>query len=144
MYSFNILKAIKKTAIILSISFGFVLISDASVHAQKRYYRVEGDPRTYRTSAAAEGREVARQHGLDDGFKDGVDAGRERDVYNPTKSGDYKKAKNGYDDDFGNRQLYKQNYRAAYLAGYKRGYRRYTEKTFLKNKDVRKASKRRL
>lgn len=135
---------IKKTAVIFSIAFGFVLISDASVQAQKRYYRVEGDPRTYRTSPNEEGREVARQQGFDDGFKDGAQAGRERDVYNPTKSGDYKKGANGYDDDFGSKPLYKQNYRSAYLQGYKRGYRRYTEKTFLKNKDVRKAGRRRL
>lgn len=129
---------------ILSVSFGIVLISDATVHAQKRYYRYENDPRVYRTDPNAEGRQVARQYGYDDGFKDGVDAGRDRDVYNPTKSGDYKKGANGYDDDFGNKQIYKQNYRAAYLQGYKNGYRRYTDKTFLKNKDVRKASKRRL
>ncbi len=134
---------IKKTAIILSIAFGFVLMANTGVAAQKRYYRVEGDPRTYRTNPNAEGRVVARQHGLDDGYKDGVDAGRGRDVYNPTKSGDYKKGANGYDDDFGNKQLYRQNYRAAYLKGYKDGYRRYTDKTFLKNKTVRKAAKRR-
>ena len=138
------LNKIKKTAFILSMAFGCVLVSNEAAHAQKRYYRVEGDPRTYRTNPNEEGREVARQHGFDDGFKDGADAGRDRDVYNPTKSGDYKKGANGYDDDFGNKQIYRQNYRAAYLAGYKRGYRRYTEKMFLKNKDVRKASRRRL
>lgn len=135
---------IKKTAFLFTIVFGFLLISNHAAQAQKRYYRVEGDPRTYRTNPVEEGRQVARQQGFDDGFKDGVDAGRDRDVYNPTKSGDYKKGANGYDDDFGNKQIYKQNYRTAYLQGYKRGYRRYTEKTFLKNKDVRKASRRRL
>lgn len=144
VYSFDMFNKIKKTAIIFSIGFGFVLISNYETQAQKRYYRVDGDARTYRTNPAEEGRQVALQHGFDDGFKDGVDAGRERDVYNPTKSGDYKKAANGYDDDFGNKQIYRQNYRNAYLQGYKRGYRRYTEKTFLKNKDVRKANRRRL
>jgi hypothetical protein len=138
MYSFNMLNGFKKAAILFSISFGVVLISDATVQAQKRYYRTEGDPRTYRTNPNDEGREVARQYGFDDGFKDGAEAGRDRDVYNPTKSGDYKKGANGYDDDFGSKPLYRQSYRSAYLQGYKRGYRRYTEKTFIKNKNVRR------
>lgn len=138
MYSINILNKFKKAAILFSLSFGFVLISDATAYAQKRYYRVDGDPRIYRTNPNAEGRQVARQYGYEDGFEDGADAGRERDVYNPQNSGDFKKAANGYEDEFGNKQLYKQAYRDAYLRGYKSGYRRYTEKTFLKNKNVRR------
>lgn len=138
MYSFNMLSSFRQTAVLLSVSFGLILIFEASATAQKRYYRVDGDPRVYRTNPNEEGRQVARQQGYEDGFEDGADAGRERDVYNPQNSGDFKKAANGYDDDFGNKQLYRQNYRKAYLQGYKSGYRRYTEKTFLKNKNVRK------
>ena len=72
-----------------------------------------------------------------DGFEDGADAGRERDVYNPQNSGDWKKGTNGYEDEFGNKYLYRQAYRAAYLQGYKNGYRRYTDKIFLKNKTLK-------
>lgn len=136
MYSINMLGKIKKTAILLSLSFGFILISDATAQAQKRYYRYEGDNRIYRTDPNVEGRQAARQFGYEDGFEDGADAGRERDVYNPQNSGDYKKAANGYEDEFGNKQLYRQAYRGAYLQGYKNGYRRYTDKQFLKNKNV--------
>jgi hypothetical protein len=138
MYSNSILCRIKKTAILLSLAFGFVLISDETAQAQKRYYRYEDDRRIYRVDPNVEGRQAARQYGYDDGFEDGADAGRERDVYNPQNSGDWKKGTNGYEDEFGDKRLYRQAYRSAYLQGYKSGYKRYTDKQFLKNKNVRR------
>ena len=138
MYSNSILCRIKKTAILLSLAICFILISDATAQAQKRYYRYEGDRRIYSVDSNVEGRQVARQYGYDDGFEDGADAGRERDVYNPQNSGDWKKGTNGYEDEFGDKRLYRQAYRSAYLQGYKSGYKRYTDKQFLKNKNVRR------
>jgi hypothetical protein len=136
MYSINMHNRIVKSVILLFLSFGFILFSDTSAQAQKRYYRYEDDSRVYRVNRNSEGRQVARQYGYDDGFEDGADAGRERDVYNPQNSGDWKKGTNGYEDEFGDKWLYRQAYRSAYLQGYKNGYRRYTDKIFLKNKNV--------
>ncbi len=136
MYSNNLHNRIMKSVILLFLFLGFILISAATAQAQKRYYRYEG--RIYRADPNSEGRQVARQYGYEDGFEDGADAGRERDVYNPQNSGDWKKGTNGYEDEFGNKRLYRQAYRSAYLQGYKSGYRRYTDKQFIKNKNVRR------
>lgn len=139
MYCIKIHGKIKKTAILLFLSFGFILIADATAAAQKRYYVYEDDPRVYSyRSDYAEGRRVARQYGYEDGLEDGGDAGRERDVYNPTNSGDWKKGTNGYEGEFGNKNLYRQAYRAAYLQGYRSGYRRYTDRIYIKKRNIRR------
>ena len=57
-----------------------------------------------------------------DGFKDGADAAAELDSYHPENSGDYKKATNGYEDSYGDKDLYKESYRSAYLTGYRSGF----------------------
>ena len=66
---------------------------------------------------------IARDYGYRDGWEDGEDAGMERDTYHPENSGDFQKATNGYESDFGSKSLYRQAYRAAYLQGYKHGFR---------------------
>ena len=68
-------------------------------------------------------RRIARDYGFRDGWYDGKQAGMERDAYHPQNSGDYQKATNGYEDDFGPKRLYKQAYRSAYLSGYRAGFR---------------------
>ena len=137
MYSINICK-IKKTAILLSLVFGFVLISDTAVQAQNRYYRNNRQHKVYINDYRSEGTEAARQYGYEDGFEDGADAGRERDAYHPENSGDWQKGTNGYEDKFGNKKLYKQAYRSAYLQGYKDGYSRYTNRYYTNARNFRK------
>jgi hypothetical protein len=46
----------------------------------------------------------------------------ERDAYHPENSGDYQKATNGYEDSFGDKDVYRASYRSAYLNGYRAGF----------------------
>lgn len=156
MYSINILSNIKRMAIILSLAFGVVLISDIAAHAQYRevrkvrvyttiidddrdYDRDRDYRRVYNTREYTnEGMNVAEQYGYEDGLQDGADAGRERDAYHPENSGDWQKGTNGYEDRFGSKKAYRQAYRQAYLEGYREGYRRYTRRTYTNAENYRK------
>jgi hypothetical protein len=138
MYSNNILCNIKKTAILLSLAIGFVLISDTAAQAQEGYYRVVRQINVYTDDYRSEGLNAARQYGYEDGFKDGAEAGRERDAYHPENSGDWQKGTNGYEDKFGNKKIYKRAYREAYLQGYKEGYSQYTNRVFTNARNYRK------
>lgn len=138
MYSNDIVCKIKKTAILLSLTIGFVLISDTAVQAQNRYYRNDRQYKVYTYENGSEGTQAARQYGYEDGFEDGADAGRERDAYHPENSGDWQKGTNGYEDKFGNKKLYKQSYRSAYLKGYKDGYKKYTNRIYTNAQNYRK------
>jgi len=138
MYSNSILCRIKKTAILLSLAIGFVLISDTAAQAQDRYYRNDRHYRVYTYENNSEGTKAARQYGYEDGYEDGADAGRERDAYHPENSGDWQKGTNGYEDKFGNKSLYKQAYRQAYLQGYKHGYKQYTDRIYTNSRNFRK------
>lgn len=145
MYSNNILNNVKRMAIILSLAFGVVLISDTTARAQYRtntevrvYTRSE-NRRVYNTREYTnEGMNVAEQYGYEDGLKDGADAGRERDAYHPENSGDWQKGTNGYEDRFGSKKAYRQAYRDAYLEGYREGYHRYTQRSYTNSKNFRK------
>lgn len=138
MYSKDIFSKIKKAAILLSLAIGFVLISDVAAQAQNRIYRNGREYRVYVYEDRYEGNLAARQYGYKDGLEDGSDAGLERDTYNPENSGDYKKAANGYEDKFGNKQIYKQNYRQGYLKGYRDGYRKYTNRIYTDSRNNRR------
>ena len=57
----------------------------------------------------------------------GSDPGR--NMYSPAKgipakfkAGDFKKATEGYEDEFGDKDVYKDAYRSSYLAGYRAGF----------------------
>lgn len=76
---------------------------------------------------------IATDYGYRDGWIDGEDAGMERDVYHPENSGDYQKAANGYEDDFGSKRLYKHAYRQAYLKGYRAGFRSVASRYTMRN-----------
>jgi len=82
-----------------------------------RFGNIAVDPNYYQTQR------IASDYGYRDGYIDGRDAGMERDNYNPENSGDFQKATNGYEDDFGPKDLYRQAYRSAYLRGYDAGFR---------------------
>lgn len=152
MYSNHIANNIKRMAIILSLAFGVVLISDISAQAQyrksrqTRVYIIREDSRDYREyprdyttrEYTNEGMTVAEQYGYEDGLQDGADAGRERDAYHPENSGDWQKGTNGYEDRFGSKKAYRQAYREAYLEGYREGYRRYTRRTYTNAENYRK------
>ena len=65
---------------------------------------------------------IAGGFGYRDGFEDGQDAALEGDVFHPENSGDYAKATEGYEDEFGHKDVYKDSYRNSYLAGYRAGF----------------------
>jgi hypothetical protein len=138
MYSNSIVCKIKKTIILLSMAVGFVLISDTTAQAQKRYSRNDGQYRVYIYEKDSDRTNPARHYGYEDGFEDGADAGRERDAYHPENSGDWQKGTNGYEDKFGNKKLYKQVYREVYLKGYKDGYKQYSNRIYTNAKNFRK------
>jgi hypothetical protein len=66
--------------------------------------------------------QIAGNFGYRDGFEDGQEAALEGDLYHPENSGDYQKATEGYEDEFGDKDVYKDSYRSSYLAGYRAGF----------------------
>ena len=66
---------------------------------------------------------IAADYGYRDGYDDGHEVGLEREMYNPHKEGDFRNGTDGYEGDFGSKDLYKQAYRDAYLKGYDAGFR---------------------
>lgn len=67
-------------------------------------------------------RQIASGFGYRDGFEDGREAALEGDLYHPENSGDYEKATEGYEDEFGDKDVYKDAYRSSYLKGYSAGF----------------------
>ena len=67
--------------------------------------------------------EPAMARGYHDGFDTGLDDGRERDRYDPVRHSDYREADQGYERDYGSKDVYKNNYRAGFRQGYEDGYR---------------------
>lgn len=67
--------------------------------------------------------EPAFARGYSDGFEKGRDDGDDRDRYDPARHGDYRDADNGYDDDYGSKDAYRNNYRTGFRQGYEAGYR---------------------
>jgi len=65
---------------------------------------------------------IAANYGYRDGFEDGRDAAREGDVFHPENSGDYQKTTEGYEDAYGDKDVYKNAYRDTYLQGYQAGF----------------------
>lgn len=65
----------------------------------------------------------AAQRGFDDGYREGQDAGRDNDRYDPVREKRYRDGDNGYNGRYGSRDQYKQEYRHAFRQGYDRGYR---------------------
>jgi hypothetical protein len=68
----------------------------------------------------------AREQGRRDGISAGEYDARRGHRFNPEGAHDYRKATNGYDRRFGNKDAYKQAYREAFVRGYEEGYRRYS------------------
>lgn len=127
MYTNNTINRFKKTGILLSLIFGFMLISSVDVSAQWRDNRYRNDNYydnsgydSWRNNTAG----IAQRYGYQDGLRDGADAAREGDRYHPQNSGDWQKGTNGYESRYGSKSAYKQNYRSAYMQGYRDGYQR--------------------
>ncbi len=112
----------KRIGLVLSLVFGFMLLSNAAVQAQ---YRDRDYGRNYPSDTYGNQMyRVAQDYGYRDGRNEGANDARDRDRYEPQKSSDYKKATNGYNSDYRNKEAYKQAYRDAFLHGYDEGYNR--------------------
>jgi hypothetical protein len=123
MYYDNTLKRVRNFGLILSLIIGFTVISGTSAQAQWRDNRDVNSGRYDRDSRYSS-LDRAREIGYRDGFKDGAQAGHERDRYHPQNSGDWQKGTNGYEDRYGSKSAYKSAYRESYLRGYREGYDR--------------------
>ena len=118
---------IKRFGIVLSLVFGFLLFSSTAAQAQYRDNRGYGRNDRYGNNEryGNEMYRVAQDYGYNDGLRRGAEDMRDRDRYNPENAGDYKKATNGYDSYYGNKDEYKRAYRDAFRRGYDEGYNRY-------------------
>jgi hypothetical protein len=67
--------------------------------------------------------EQAFARGYSDGWRKGVDDGRDRDRYDPARHGDYRDADEGYSRSYGSKDAYRNNYRSGFRQGYEGGYR---------------------
>ncbi len=67
--------------------------------------------------------EPASARGYADGYRRGLDDGRDRDRYDPVGSGSYRSGNAGYYREYGPREAYRNNYRAGFRQGYEDGYR---------------------
>lgn len=76
----------------------------------------------------AENRRVERR-AYDNGFRDGVDAGRDdarhHRPFDPIRAKRYREGDHDYDRRYGSRNDYQREYRAAFQQGYEQGYRQY-------------------
>jgi hypothetical protein len=67
--------------------------------------------------------EAAYQRGLDDGYRQGSDAARDGDRFDPRRESWYRSADRGYSGRYGSRNQYRQIYRDGFVRGYEQGYR---------------------
>jgi hypothetical protein len=68
----------------------------------------------------------------DNGYRDGLDKGREdrgdNDSFDPVRHSRYRSADRGYNSRYGSRDEYKLAYRDGFEAGYAQGYGRYARR----------------
>lgn len=65
---------------------------------------------------------AAVQRGFDEGYREGMDAGRRNQRYDPVGERRYRSGDSGYNSRYGSRDQYKSEYRSAFRQGYDRGY----------------------
>jgi hypothetical protein len=89
---------------------------------------VSGYLRAYRKMSGGQASEqspvwqLAEQRGYHDGLKDGLRQRREAKRFQPNAKENYRRAAQGYSDNMGDLNQYKQLYREAYCTGYQQGY----------------------
>jgi hypothetical protein len=105
---------------------------DARYSAQpSQYPRGRGphdtrSPRTYPPRGRARADRfwtAAYDNGFGDGYRRGLDDGRDGDRYDPLRDRRYRSADRGYQRWYGDRPRYKNVYRDGFRAGYEEGYR---------------------
>lgn len=144
MITKNLQRKLKNAGLVFSLAFGFLVLSAVSAQAQYYPQNQRQDRRDDRRERQRERRDdyrnnnrnnnnyygnnnyynTARQEGYSDGLAAGRNDARDGERYNPQKHSDYKRARDGYSGNSGNKGQYKQTYRAAFLEGYAQGYNR--------------------
>ena len=66
---------------------------------------------------------IAFDNGFNDGYDRGLEDGRNRSRFDPTRHREYRNADRGYDGRLGSREEYRIVYRDGFRDGYDRGYR---------------------
>jgi hypothetical protein len=66
--------------------------------------------------------DIAYSRGFDEGYRKGVEDGRDRDRRDPRRHGWYRDGDRGYRSEYGPRALYQRSYRSAFEQGYDLGY----------------------
>jgi hypothetical protein len=91
------------------------------------YNRTARSSRTFPTYPRA-GRysSPAAQVGYNDGLEAGRKDARDRDRYDPARSGRYRSGDHDYNSRYGTRDSYMREYRAAFQQGYEQGFRQYS------------------
>lgn len=105
----------------------FFTTACSSVYAQGRQYPNYPNYPNYPTYPGSRGSRVyqdpAYMRGYDDGYRRGLEAGRDRDYYDPRRENWYRSADRGYDRRYGSRTHWRQVYRDGFSVGYDAGYR---------------------
>lgn len=88
-----------------------------------RDYRRDRDDRDYRDRRDPRVREVAVNNGYNDGYQKGLEDGRDRHSFDPTRHKWYRNANRNYDSRYGPKAEYENFYRDGFRRGYDNGYR---------------------
>ena len=112
--------AARSAAVLLAL---FFTTACSSVYAQGRQYPNYPNYPTYPgTRSGRVYQNPAYTRGYDDGYRRGLEAGRDRDYYDPRRETWYRSADRGYDRRYGSRTQWRQVYRDGFSAGYDVGY----------------------
>ncbi|HUR88857.1 MAG TPA: hypothetical protein VMZ74_07220 [Ramlibacter sp.] len=97
-------------------------------YRDRGYGNTNPNDRSYgNTYPATNGRYGNNSVAFDNGYRDGLEKGREdagdRDSYDPVRHGWYRSGDRGYNNRYGTRDSYKLTYREGFEAGYDQAYR---------------------
>lgn len=84
------------------------------------------DARRDRGSYGGYGRaalQIAQSNGYEDGYRKGLDDGRDRDRFDPHRYREYRNGNRGYRGEYGPKSAYQQAFRSGFERGYGEGYR---------------------
>lgn len=112
------------TAQFLTISAALVAFSATPAVAQPNAWL--GTPASYAAgdyrASYADARRAAHDNGYRDGLKRGEQAARDRRPVDFQRERDYRSADGGYNRNYGDRNLYRDNYRDGFSKGFRDGY----------------------
>lgn len=105
--------------------FGIITVASSSVQAQYPWWDRDRESRREDRYERRYGLRVARERGYSYGMSVGAADAQRGQSYNPQRSRYWRRATEGYNNDFGNRGQYMQVFRNSFERGYREGYQRY-------------------